>query len=313
MKNRFILILFALLVMIPVVGQNSGNAKRVAILETVDKEDQVSYGVKLMVRSKLSEVITATPGYEGYDRVDISSIMSEQDFQRTGLVSDADIKKLGEMTGAEYILIAEVAYLNSSNIFLSAKILNVETARIERTASIQTESTVDELYENCRLLAGKLLNVNVETGALRGELIIDDGRYVGECKDGLPHGKGTIYYAPNDELDRKYYEGEWFEGVKHGTGTMIWNDGDKYEGNWKDGTRYGQGTFYWAEDGDYVIAQWIDGEKNGEATYYYSDGRIMKGSYVNDERDGHWKCYKDGELRYTWVYRKGKLGRTIWP
>lgn len=45
-----------------------------AILETVDKENKVSYGVKFMVRSKLTEVITNTSGYEGYDRVDIASI-----------------------------------------------------------------------------------------------------------------------------------------------------------------------------------------------------------------------------------------------
>lgn len=304
MRYRFILMLFALLAMAPVIGQNSSNAKRVAILETVDKEDQVSYGVKLMVRSKLSEVITATPGYEGYDRVDITSIMSEHDFQRTGLVSDADIKKLGEMTGAEYILIAEVAYLNSSNIFLSAKILNVETARIERTASIQTESTVDELYENCRLLAGKLLNVNVETGAVRGELIMDDGRYVGECKDSLPHGKGTIYYAPNDEYDRKYYEGEWSEGVKHGTGTMVWNDGDKYVGNWKDDTRYGQGSMYYASGHKYV-GNWKDGKQHGEGTYYWTDDTYEVGYYKDGVQSGPASYYKDGKRSMNGYYKNG--------
>ena len=99
MKCRFILMLYALLAITHAYGQNSG-VKRIAILETVDKEDKVSYGVEFLVRSKLTEVITNTPGYEGYDRVDIASIMSEHDFQRTGLVSDADIKKLGEMTGA---------------------------------------------------------------------------------------------------------------------------------------------------------------------------------------------------------------------
>lgn len=137
MKAKLFLMLIALTFICPMYGQ-SGSTKRVAILETVDKENVIPYGVKLMVRSKLAYAITNTPGYEGYDRVDIASIMNEQEFQRTGLVSDAQIKKLGEMTGADYILVAEVAKLDNSHIIIVSKILNVETARLEKTSNIQT-------------------------------------------------------------------------------------------------------------------------------------------------------------------------------
>jgi len=85
-----------LLVAVPSFGQ-SAQAKKIAILETVDKEGSISYGIKLMLRSSLSYAITNTPGYEGYDRVDLESIVGEQTFQRTGMVSDEQIKKLGEM------------------------------------------------------------------------------------------------------------------------------------------------------------------------------------------------------------------------
>ena len=95
MKLRTIFLLLALAVATTAFAQQN---KRIAILETVDKEESVPYGVKLLVRSKLSDIITSTPGYEAYDRVDIASIMSEHDFQKTGLVNDLDLKKLGEMT-----------------------------------------------------------------------------------------------------------------------------------------------------------------------------------------------------------------------
>lgn len=97
----------------------------------VDKENKIGYGVKVMLRSKLSAAITNTPGYEGYDRVDISSIMSEQNFQRTGMVSDAQIKKLGEMTGASYILLSEAVELDAAHLYIMAKILEVETAKLD--------------------------------------------------------------------------------------------------------------------------------------------------------------------------------------
>lgn len=164
MKKKNLLVLIALTFVGQLWGQSalpkpSTSIKKVAILETVDKEDVVSYGVKLMVRSKLAYAITNTPGYESYDRVDVGSILGEHEFQRTGLVSDRDIKRLGEMTGADYILVAEVAYLNDSYIFLSAKILNVETARVVQTADIQTQATVEALEQNCKILSRRLLGI----------------------------------------------------------------------------------------------------------------------------------------------------------
>lgn len=112
-----------------------------------------------MVRSKLADAITNTPGYEGYDRVDISSIMGEHEFQRTGLVSDAQIKKLGEMTGANFILIAEVALLDSRHVFIASKILDVETAKLIKTADINTSTDIDDMVVATRELALKLLGV----------------------------------------------------------------------------------------------------------------------------------------------------------
>lgn len=139
-------------------GQESNNSetKKVAILETVDREGNISYGIKLMLRSSLSYAITNTPGYEGYDRVDLASIVGEHNFQRTGLVSDAQIRQLGEMTGASYILVAEAAKLDETHIFITAKILNVETAKLEHTANVQTLMNAEDIEEGCTKLASML-------------------------------------------------------------------------------------------------------------------------------------------------------------
>lgn len=132
--------------------------KKVAILEVVDKADAVPYGVKLLLRTSLAQAIAVTPGFEGYDRVDMAAIQDEQDFQRTGLVSDDDIKRLGEMTGADYVLVAEVAKIDQVNIIITAKILNVETAKLEMTALEQSNTGAYEIEQNCRKLAIRLLN-----------------------------------------------------------------------------------------------------------------------------------------------------------
>ena len=106
------------------------DVKKVAILETVDKMGNVPYGVLLQVRSSLTYAISSNAGYEGYDRVDMSAITGEQNFQRTGMVSDEQIKRLGEMTGAAYVLIAEAALYDDQNIIIAAKILDVETGGV---------------------------------------------------------------------------------------------------------------------------------------------------------------------------------------
>lgn len=159
MKLKLIIAILFLNIFPPVNGQNC-YAKRIAILETIDKEGTVSYGVKLMVRSNLTASITATPGYEGFDRVDVGSILGEHEFQRTGLVSDKDVKRLGEMTGADYILIPEIAKLDQNHILIVAKILNVETAKVDKAANIQTATDVESMDEACRNLSSQLLGVH---------------------------------------------------------------------------------------------------------------------------------------------------------
>ncbi len=156
MRNNHLLLLAFLFVILPVLPLRGQEVKKIAILETVDREDAVSYGIKLMVRSSLSYAITNTPGYEGYDRVDLASIVGEHDFQRTGMVSDSQIKQLGVMTGASYILVAETAMIDASNIFITAKILNVETAKLERMASTQSGIKANEIDEKCKELVASL-------------------------------------------------------------------------------------------------------------------------------------------------------------
>lgn len=136
-------------------------AKKVAILETVDKVGDVPYGIKLQVRMSLTYAISNTPGYEGYDRVDMASIMGEQNFQRTGMVSDAQIKKLGEMTGAQYVLIAEAALYDAQNIIITAKVLDVETGGVVNSAPpAWAGKDPEKMQAACTTLAQKLLGRN---------------------------------------------------------------------------------------------------------------------------------------------------------
>ena len=153
MKTKTILFLFLL-----IPGMMSAQVKRVAILETVDKENKVSYANKLILRANLSKAITNTAGYEAYDRTDIDAIMGEQNFQRTGLVSNDQIKRLGEMTGANYILVAEAVVVDAKNMFITAKLLDVETARTILTDNLMMGTNTDDIQAGCITLAKRLFH-----------------------------------------------------------------------------------------------------------------------------------------------------------
>lgn len=154
------ILIFTLLL---VSAMTSAETMRVAILETVDRENKVNYGTKLILRSNLSKAVTNTAGYEAYDRSDMDAIMGEQNFQRTGMVSEDQIKRLGEMTGAKYILVAEAAVIDANNMFITAKLLDVESARTIMTDNLMMGNSAAKIQEGCIELAKRLFRTDSST------------------------------------------------------------------------------------------------------------------------------------------------------
>lgn len=302
MKVKLILAIVVLSFVCPIFGQ-SGTPKRVAILETVDKESSVSYGIKLMIRSKLGAAINNTSGYEAYDRVDIASIMNEQEFQRTGLVDAAQIKKLGEMTGVNYILVVEAANIDAENVAIIAKILDVESAKIEQTANLHSSIDINRMDESCRTLAERLLKINLKTGASTGELRMGDDIYMGEYIDGKPHGSGKMVFAKTDI--RKSYTGQWKNGDFDGEGILLYKNGDSYSGEFKDGMPHGIGKYMDAE-GTYYQGSWEHGMRSGQGQLYANQKLVFAGCWSKGRAHGEGTAiYGNGDLEEA-IYVEGE-------
>ncbi|MBQ8423919.1 MAG: hypothetical protein IJY36_06645 [Coprobacter sp.] len=136
--------------------------KAVAVTEVVDKEDKVSYAIEVMVRTKLTAAISKKQGYTAYDRVDLQSIMTEQNFQRTGLVDEATIKKLGEMTGASLVMIPEVVLSDDGKIYVAVKMLDVSSAQTMMVSDQLMGNASIEVEEGCLALVTKVLGMKSE-------------------------------------------------------------------------------------------------------------------------------------------------------
>lgn len=154
------------------------NTKKVAVLETVDKDGVISYVNKLMIRTSFEKAITDVDGYEAYNRTDLDQLASEYDFQRNGMVSSDYIVDMGKMIGASYVLIAEAAKVDDNNMYVTAKIVNIETAQTDRTENSLMSMDPNEIQFTCEAMAYKLLGVapknavasnnNVQNNAAQG-------------------------------------------------------------------------------------------------------------------------------------------------
>lgn len=196
----------------------ASQVKKVAILDPIDREGTVPYAIKMMVRGNLTKAISSAQGYEAYDRVNMSQIMGEQDFQRTGMVNEEQIKRLGEISGADYIVVSEVAK-SETDIFVIATILNVETALAISSDNATMTMTSSDIQHGCESLANRLLGMEdpyankkpivdnqqvekpqVAESNLEEEIRVDpeDRSKIGDLKF-FPDGtQGVVFYMDKD-------------------------------------------------------------------------------------------------------------------
>lgn len=179
---------------------------------------------KAMVRGELRKAIVNHTGFEAFTRADIDQLMKEQDFQRTGNVSEEDIHRMGEMSGADYLCIST---LNKSadEFYLEAYLINVETGAISNPASQYGELVNGKLANMlpvCQALAQELLGTSmpiaqpVMSGNTTQKVLVSNSQYnakntsnqfpsskdkqngIGELKVFSDGSKGVVFYLTND-------------------------------------------------------------------------------------------------------------------
>ena len=138
MRNK--ILLFATLLLFPLLTI-AQNQKKVAVY--VMGEDS---GIKDVLESKLVSVISRSEDFVAVERTEafLAQLSKEQKYQRTGAVDDSELSRLGKQFGVQYICVAEISEAFSEK-YLSARLIDVESAQVEYSASssgaIQNVST----------------------------------------------------------------------------------------------------------------------------------------------------------------------------
>ena len=204
MKRLLLILLSAL--SLTALAQN----QKIALLEPRAGEESaaISGMEKAMVRGELRKAIVNHTGYEAFTRADIDQMMKEQDFQRTGNVSEEDIHRMGEMSGADYLCISTLNK-SSDEFYLEAYLINVETGAISNPASQYGELVNGKLANMlpvCQALAQELLGttspiaqpVIKPTTPKQQSVTVVSKKSVGEVKVFPDGSRGIIFYMTSD-------------------------------------------------------------------------------------------------------------------
>ncbi len=162
--------IFAAIVILLVTAFSlSAQTMKVALLETLngDKSVQVK-GIEMnMVRGELRKAISNQDGFQAFTRTDIDQLMKEHGFQNSGMVSDSQRKRLGEMSGADYICVSTLTK-SDTQFYLEAYLIDVETGEISNPATqfgMLKDDTYANLFQLCQNLSQELIGyVDVSIG-----------------------------------------------------------------------------------------------------------------------------------------------------
>ena len=90
-----------------------------------------------------------------------------------------------------------------------------------------------------------------------GKYIGENGEcYIGQWKNGLKHGKGTIYYS-NGKIK---YEGDYINDKYEGNGKYIYDNDEYYIGEFKNNLRHGKGIMYHSNGKIIYEGDWVNGK-----------------------------------------------------
>ena len=131
--------------------------RRVAVWEP---DGSVNNSIKEIIREEISSVIVNTSGYIVVEREQMDRVFRENKFQASGLLDDSQISRMGRLMGANLVLVCNISQIGS-NYYFSFKLIDVETARIEKQRTTQTHSGLSDLRLVVQITVGEMFGQTI--------------------------------------------------------------------------------------------------------------------------------------------------------
>ena len=213
MKRKIITTALALLFATAMLAEN----QRVAVFDPTGNAESF---IREIVREEISAVVVNTHGYTVLERSLINQVLEESRFQASGLVDEAEISEIGRMLGANLVLVTTVTRMDNGNFHISARLIDVLTARVERQQTTLTNRGSGDLIPVAERLAVAIFGeTTARTEAIQptaenrlmsqmivGSMLINDGRRIYQDGGRLTENEVRVLMAGTDAL-RLYNQG----------------------------------------------------------------------------------------------------------
>ena len=179
-----------------------------------------------------------------------------------------DIYQVMDHSKDDFVLKSLANIIDKINFFIN------ENKKYQESISNYNINTPHNEFNNINII-----NTNITPKKIQ-EIKVKDGKYIGECVNGVAEGKGICYFINGDR-----YEGNMRNNIKEGKGIYYFTDGNRYEGDFRNNLKDGKGIFYF-KAGDIFEGDFKNDYAEGKGIYYYNNGIREMGDYHNGNKIG---------------------------
>jgi len=119
--------------------------------------------LKEVVREEISSIVVSIIGYTVLERQSIDKVLEENKFQMGGLVDDSQISEIGKLMGANSVFVTNITPIENGNIYISCKMIDVLTARIEIQKTGQCSKKTTELVNTIQKMVKEMFSNTLRT------------------------------------------------------------------------------------------------------------------------------------------------------
>ncbi len=137
------------------------DSKHTVAVYMAGEEPPGAQGVHKVMGGELARVISQSEKYSAIDRTEaiLQRLAAEHKFQRSGAVSDEQIRMLGVQFGVQFLCISDISRPAGDAYYLDVRLVDVETAKIQRSATANSYlRNTDEMMQVAQKIASELIN-----------------------------------------------------------------------------------------------------------------------------------------------------------
>lgn len=159
--KRLSIFLLVLSCVLPATAQEG--KFRIAVFDPTSSGTSIDDGTKIAIREIISSTIVNTGTHAIVERSLLEKVMQEQSFSNSGAVDDNQMTEIGKLAGANKIVVSVVTLTGGRNM-LSVKMIDVQTANVERQKVKVVTS--GELLDAVEPMTLSLIGVGTPSGEL---------------------------------------------------------------------------------------------------------------------------------------------------